>query len=99
MEIVLRRGSRQAKQPLGRLPLEDREVLSLIDPPPFSPCKVSQKGVLCGPAAGASRSPRMPAVLGARSSAFERGAGRVCICPLGLIGTSCLLALGAETRA
>ncbi len=33
------------------------------------------------------------------SSEFERGADRFCICPLGLIGTSRLFALRAETRA
>jgi hypothetical protein len=38
MELVLpSRESRQLKQPLGRLPSKDKEVLALIDPPPFFP--------------------------------------------------------------
>ena len=41
----------------------------------------------------------MPAVLGARSSVFERGADRLCICRWGVIWTSGLFVPGAETRA
>ena len=43
MELILCRGSRQSKQPLGRLPSRDREVLPSI---PFLPIIVSHKECL-----------------------------------------------------
>ena len=45
MELVLRRGSRQPKQPLGQLPSKDREVLPLIEPH-FSHGKSRIRGAL-----------------------------------------------------
>jgi hypothetical protein len=88
-------GPRQWKQPPGWITAEDREVLPL---PPFLPIAFWHKGVgLCGHAAGASRLPGVFAVfccseLGARAY----GMGGPCICPVGVLGTTCVFAPRAE---
>jgi hypothetical protein len=58
-------------------------VLPLIEPPHFPHDKSRKKGCFVDwlPEHRGLRGCRQ--FLGARSSAFERGAGRVCICPLG----------------
>jgi len=94
-ELVLRRGSRQPKQPLGRLPSRDREVLPLI---PLFPHYSLAQGVLVDrlPDYRGLRGSRLFWVPGAR---FWSGGGQITHLLLGLVKTSGLFAPGAETRA